>query len=83
MTIKLNNTLLTANEMAKLLIDDELDKLLVTWKDSELVDIDKLTTKEKEEIKRHLVKHVDAMYKQLGIHKVLMKATAISTLHSA
>jgi len=58
---------LTANQVAKEILADKLEIGIEYWVEDCLLEVDKLTEKEKQDIQRQLIKRANSIVKYLGL----------------
>ena len=65
--IKYANNKMTANQVAKVILADKLEIGIEYWIEDCLLEVDKLTEKEKQDIQRQLFKRANSIVKYLGL----------------
>lgn len=65
--IKYANNKMTANQVAKVILADKLEIGIEYWTEDCLLEVDKLTEKEKQDIQRQLIKRANSIVKYLGL----------------
>lgn len=65
--IKYANNKMTANQVAKVILADKLEIGIEYWVEDCLLEVDKLTEKEKQDIQRQLIKRANSIVKYLGL----------------